>query len=168
MRNGRLASLSIGTRRAMGSTRGHGFLDGSGMEQWREGKRRGGKGKGCEGGGIRGVVGEQSWGAGELSGKKVRIFFSLDRWAQSEKGGEGRGWWARRKEVRERRLRERGKGGVSSNCVAPTLAGSAGLRKAPHWGRRDVRLRLPSVIVREDEERVRRNVGGAWTMVLVR
>lgn len=113
------------------------------------------------------MVGEQSWGAGELSGKKVRIFFSLDRWAQSEKGGEGRGWWARRKEVRERRLRERGRG-VSSNCVAPTLAGSAGLRKAPHWGRRDVRLRLPSVIVREDEERVRRNVGGTWTMVLVR
>lgn len=60
---------------------------------------------------------------------------------------------------RERRLRERGRG-VSSNCVAPTLAGSAGLRKAPHWGRRDVRLRLPSVIVREDEERVSRNVEG--------
>lgn len=123
-----------------------------------------GRGKAARGGGFGGWWASK---AGELSGKKVRIFFSLDRWAQSEKGGEGRGWWARRKEVRERRLRERGRG-VSSNCVAPTLAGSAGLRKAPHWGRRDVRLRLPSVIVREDEERVRRNVGGTWTMVLVR
>lgn len=96
--------------------------------QW-DGAVEGGREIGEEGrgkatrGGIRGVVGEQSWGAGSSAGKRYVSFFSLDRRARSEKGGEGRGQQeggggqVRRKEVRERRLRERGRGELQLCCA---------------------------------------------------
>lgn len=149
-------------------------MDGSGMERWREGgKKERREGERLRGGGFGGWWASKAGELGSSAGKRYVSFFSLDRRARSEKGGEGRGQQeggggqVRRKEVRERRLRERGRG-VSSNCVAPTLAGSAGLRKAPHWGRWDVRLRLPSVIVREDEEEGEEERRGTWTIVPVR
>lgn len=99
-------------------------MDGSGMERWREGgKKERREGERLRGGGFGGWWASKAGELGSSAGKRYVSFFSLDRRARSEKGGEGRGQQeggggqVRRKEVRERRLRERGRGELQLCCA---------------------------------------------------
>lgn len=92
MRERGLASLSIGTRRVMGSAEGTVFWMAVGWSGGgREGKRRGGKGKGYEGGdsggGGRAKLG--SWGAQREKG--TYLFFPLTDGHGARRGARGGG-----------------------------------------------------------------------------